>query len=92
MGWRDGGRLCVRRALPVGRATAKAFAADHRRRGDALFIVIRAINIYGDPSAVVTAEEHRLHGAFVFEYDEVSAVVAVSVDDAWSGDPRAGVV
>ncbi len=73
----------------------------HRRRrrllliiggvATALFIVIRAINVYGDPFSVVAAEEHRLHAAFVFEYYKVSTFVAVSVDDTWSIDTRAGV-
>ena len=58
----------------------------------ALFIVLRAINIYGDPSQWSSAEEHRLHCAFVFEYDEVSAVAVVPVDDAWASDSRARVV
>src|ERR1019366_1256332 len=37
-------------------------------------------------TALVSAEILGIYGALIYEHDEVSAVVAVPVDDAWSGD------
>ena len=57
----------------------------------ALFVVLRATNLYGDPSKWSVQQERRVHRAVVPEHDEVSAVAAVPLHDDRTGDPAAGV-
>ncbi len=49
------------------------------------FVVLRAINIYGDPSRWMVQRNRRLHRALLPEHNEIPAVVAVSADDARPG-------
>ena len=86
--------------MAVGYAFGAFYKLDAQRRrrlfliiggvATGLFIVMRAINRLWRSEPVVAAEGRGLHGAFVFEYHEVSAFIVVSVDDAWSIDHRAG--
>ena len=52
----------------------------------AAFVVLRAINVYGNPVRWSTAEIRGLYGALVSEYHEVSAITVVLADDAGPGN------
>ena len=49
------------------------------------FVLLRATNLYGDPSPWSVQQSTPLHGAFVFELHEISALVALPDDDAGAG-------
>src|SRR6185369_16268222 len=92
MDWRDGGRVCFRRAISWASATTQTIVGDYRQRGHTAVHNYSRHQCLRRSQRVVVTEEHRLHDAFVCEHDQVSAVVALPADDAWTSDSRARIL
>ena len=79
--------------ISEGRGDAPADLTDHRRNDDRFCsLLLRAIDVYGDPAKWSQQKGAAVHRLFVCEHDEVSAVIVVSADDAWPGNDRPGLV
>ena len=86
VGRRDRGGLRARADLRLGPAERRrAFLLRAGLLLSAAFVVLRGVNVYGDPSRWTASGIVDHHRAVVPEHDQVAAVAAVPADDARPG-------
>src|ERR1700733_5813301 len=88
--WRYRGGICARTNLRFGIALAKKISGIPGCRHDRGLHRDSQHQRLRRPASLERAEIARLHGAFIFEYHEISAFTPISVDDSRPGDAFSG--
>src|SRR5258708_2818695 len=86
LGRRDGRGLCVRIFVPDRRTETKALAIGNGRRRVRAILRAACHQYLWRSIALVLAKKSHLHGPVFSQHHKISPIIAISPDDAGTGD------